>query len=174
MILNGFFLDYFVAPKVPSYFQPLAFAIDFAHDTAAIPGSGDVPAVFTHTWDIARFVAALVASDEKWEKKSYIIGDKVTWKEFVRFAEGAKERRFEVGYDSLEMLRRGEVTELPSHREAYPFFPKEVLQGLLAGFGVMIEEGVFDFEVPEGTLNGRFPGIRARGVKRCVFEAWER
>ncbi|KAK4451011.1 NAD(P)-binding protein [Podospora aff. communis PSN243] len=171
MVLNGFFADYFVAPKVPSYFQPLPLAIDIPFNTAAIPGSGEVPAVFTHTWDVAKFVAKLIDAP-KWDRKSYIIGDKVTWNEFLRIAEEAKGVKFNTTYDDMEILKEGRITELPSHPYVYPFLPKEVLQRLLASFGVMIEEGVFDFR-PERTVNGMFPEVKVRGVRELVEAAWK-
>jgi hypothetical protein len=105
LVLPGF-TDYFLTPNVPSYFPPLAFAIDFANNTAAIPGSGNVPAVFTHTWDVARYVAPMLDSP-KWKKRSYIIGEKLTWNEFLEIAEEAKGVKFEVVYDGL-----GRVKEL--------------------------------------------------------------
>jgi hypothetical protein len=88
-VSNGFFLDYYGLPKVKSYLQPFVFAVDVANNTAAIPGTGDVPIVFTHTFDVARFVAALVG-EPKWSERSIIIGDKKTWNEFVALAEDVK------------------------------------------------------------------------------------
>jgi hypothetical protein len=170
-VYNGFFLDYFVAPKVKSYQPPMAFAIDIANNFAAIPGSGNVPVVFTHTFDVARFAAALVGQP-RWEKETWIIGDKLTWNEFLRVAEEARGAKFTVVYDSLDKLKTGQITELPSHPHLYPFFPKEMLRGFFAGFGILFETGVFDFK-PSRTLNDDFPEIRARTVKELVFEAWK-
>lgn len=68
---------------------PFTAVIDIAHDMAVIPGSGDNPVVFTHTADLARFVVASLDL-EKWDPVSYVIGDKVTWNEFLALAEEAK------------------------------------------------------------------------------------
>ncbi|KAL2265997.1 hypothetical protein VTJ83DRAFT_5349 [Remersonia thermophila] len=170
-VTNGFFADYFFAPKVPSYQPPMAVVIDIAHNTAAVPGSGDVPVVFTHTWDIAQFVAALV-DVPKWERDSYIIGDRLTWNEFVRLAEEAKGVKFTVTTDDLETLRAGRITELPSHPSVYPWLPKPVLQSFFASFSLMFEEGVFNFR-PERTLNDEFPEIKARTIKELLETAWK-
>jgi hypothetical protein len=170
-VLHGYFLDYFVAPKVKSYIAPMPPVLDIANNFAAIPGSGDVPVVFTHTFDIARFVAAHV-KQPKWEKESYIIGDKVTWNEALRLAEEAKGTKFTVVHDSLEKLRTGQITELPCHPSLYPFFPKEMLQGLFAAFGIMFEEGLFDLR-PSHSLNDEFPDIKPRTVMELVLEAWK-
>lgn len=53
---------------------------------AAIPGSGNVPVVFSHTFDVAKFVGALLTL-EKWPLESYIMGDKMTWNQFLQLAE---------------------------------------------------------------------------------------
>jgi hypothetical protein len=50
----------------------------------------------------------------------------------------------EVVYDSIEKLRTGQITELPSHVNAYPFFPKEQLQSAFATFGLWFDSGLFD------------------------------
>jgi hypothetical protein len=170
-VLNGYFLDYFVAPKVKSYMAPAAVVLDIANNSAAIPGSGNVPVVLTHSSDVARFVVALM-KQPRWEKDSYVIGDKVTWNEFLRLAEEAKGTKFTVVHDSLEKLRSGQITELPSHPALYPFFPKPMLQGFFAAFGIMFEQGEFDF-CPSHSLNDEFPDIKPRTVKELVMEAWK-
>ncbi|PSN61510.1 NAD(P)-binding protein [Corynespora cassiicola Philippines] len=171
-VVNGYFLDYFVAPHVKTYMPPMTPVIDIASNKAAIPGSGDVPVTFTYSFDIGRFVAKLLAAD-KWNAESYIIGDKVTWNQFLQIAEEAKGTKFDVAHDSLETLKSGKITELPAHQHLYAFFPKEVLQGLLASFGVMFAEGVFDLK-PSRTLNDIFPDVKSRGVAELVNQAWKR
>lgn len=168
-VLNGYFFDYYVVPKVKSYMPPVALAVDIQSDFAAIPGSGDVPVVFTHSFDVARFVAALI-DQPKWDKESYIIGNKLTWNEFVKLVEEVKGTKFEVVYDSLEKLKTGKITELPSHPYLYPFFPKEMLQGMFAAFGIMFEKGEFDMR-PARSLNDQFPDIKARSVKELLVQA---
>ncbi|KAM3516613.1 hypothetical protein NHJ13051_009742 [Beauveria bassiana] len=169
-VLNGYFLDYYGAPKVATYMPPLAMAVDLFNDVAAIPGSGDVLAVFTHTYDVGKFVAALLTK-EKWEKESYIIGDKLTLNDFVRIAEEVKRTKFRVEYDSVEKLKTGQITELPSHRAFYPFFPKEMLQGIFASIGITLESGAFDLK-PRRTLNDDFPDIKTKTVRELVTEAF--
>lgn len=147
----------------------MPLVVDMAANAAAIPGSGDVPVVFTHTFDIARFIPALLTLP-KWEKESYIIGDKVTWNEFLQIVEEAKGVKFDTVYDPVEKLKTGQVTELPSHKHLYSFFPKEALQGLFANFGRMFDAGEFDLK-PSHTLNEEFPEIKARTVRQLIFEA---
>ncbi|KAL4758767.1 NAD(P)-binding protein [Aspergillus foveolatus] len=171
LISNGFFLDYYGMPKVKSYLQPFVFAVDVANNTAAIPGSGDVPVVFTHTFDVAKFVAALI-SQANWPERSIIIGDKKTLNEVVAVAEEVKGVHFNVTYDSEDMLRTFQVTELPSHPLAYAFLPKEQLQYMLAVFGRWTAAG--DFDLPEEeSLNRRFPEIQAQTVRMVLEHGWK-
>jgi hypothetical protein len=60
LVSNGLFMDIYGLPKVKSHLHPFSFGIDMVNNAASIPGSGDVPVVFTHTTDIAKYVAALV------------------------------------------------------------------------------------------------------------------
>lgn len=170
-IINGYFLDYWVIPHVKSYLGGLTVAIDIANKAAAIPGSGNVPVTFTYSFDIGNFVAALL-SQSKWEKESYIIGDKVTWNEFLAIAEEARGEKFNTTYDSLEDLKASKITELPDHLNSYPYFPKPMLQGMCSIFGILFEGGFFDFK-PERSLNEQFPEIETMTVRELVNEAWK-
>lgn len=71
---------------------PMSIVLDIPSKKAAIPGSGNEPAVFTHTTDVAKFVAASLDLD-KWDTASYVVGDRVTWNEFLHFAEEATSKQ---------------------------------------------------------------------------------
>lgn len=88
-VSNGFFMDYYGLPRAKSYLQPFVLVLDMAQNAAAIPGSGNTPVVFTHTFDVAKFVAALMSSTG-WPKRSVIVGDKKTWNEALTIAEEIK------------------------------------------------------------------------------------
>ena len=172
-IQNGLFTDFYVSPKVKSYLDPFDMVLDIRANAAAIPGTGDEPVVFTHTFDVAKYVAELVSSKQQWSEKSIIAGDKITWNEFVQIAEQVRGTKFNVTYDTIDTLKQGKVTELPSHPQVYPFFPKEALQGMLSSFGLAFAYGEFDLKVDSGnSLNERFPEIKPRTVKELVQEAW--
>ncbi|PIG88671.1 hypothetical protein AARAC_000514, partial [Aspergillus arachidicola] len=171
LVSNGFFMDYYGLPKVKSYLQPFVFAVDIANNTAAIPGSGNVPVVFTHTFDVAQYVAALIG-EEKWNERSIIIGDKLTWNDLVSLAETTKGTKFDVTYDGEEKLKTFQVTELPSHPPVYPFFPKEQLQYVLAVFGQWSEAGAFNLP-DEVTLNKQFPDIKPLSMNDLLQAAWK-
>ncbi|KAE8372283.1 NAD(P)-binding protein [Aspergillus bertholletiae] len=170
LVTNGFFMDYYGLPKVKSYLQPFVFAVDMANNMAAIPGLGNTPVVFTHTFDVAKFVAALTNLTD-WPKRSTIIGDKKTWNEVVCIAEVAKGIKFNVTHDSLEKLSSFQVTELPSHLSMYPFLPKETLQYILAIFGRWTANGDFNLDESD-ILNKRFPEIKARTIREVMEPGW--
>lgn len=167
-VYNGYFLDYYGAPKVQTYMPPMALFIDLQNKSAAVPASGDVPIVFTHTFDVAKFVAALLTKQD-WEKESYIIGDRVTINGFVRIAESISGTKFTIDHDSLDKLKTGQISELPSHPMLYPFFSKQMLQGMFSAFGRMFEAGIFDL-APSHTLNEEFQEIKSKTVKEIVSE----
>lgn len=172
---NGYFMDYWGIPVVKSWLvrMPLVFWIDIANNAAAIPGSGNTPAVFTHTTDVARFVAASLDLP-KWEPDTYIFGDRVTWNEFLHWAEDAKGTKFNVAYDSVEKLKLGQTTELPAQVPSYPFFPKEPQQAMAAAFGLWFEHGICDLKPTKAFLNETFPDIKPLKVKEMLDKAWKK
>ncbi|OGM48854.1 hypothetical protein ABOM_003004 [Aspergillus bombycis] len=159
LVSNGFFMDYYGLPKVKSYLQPFVFAVDMANNAAAIPGSGDVPVVFTHTFD-------------DWPERSIIIGDKLSWNELVALAEVTKGAKFDIKHDSEEKLKTLQVTELPAHPPLYPFLPKEHLQFILAVFGQWAAAGHFDLPDTD-TLNQRFPDIKPLSFGELLQKVWK-
>lgn len=168
--LIGYFADYYIAPHLPSHMTILRVVIDMANNAAAIPGSGDVPVAFTYTVDLAKFVSASL-SLPKWQPETYLVGDKLTWNQLLAVAEAAKGTKFSVTYDSVDSLKEGKVSELPSHAAMYGFLPKEQLQGILATFGLMFEGGLFDLKGP--SIAQEFPDIKLRSMKELLTEAWE-
>ncbi|KAK2751980.1 nmra-like family protein [Colletotrichum kahawae] len=193
VVHNGFFLDYWAPQAEKSNMTPFTLFIDIPNDSAAIPGSGNVPSAFTHTRDVAKFVAAALDL-KKWDNDLFIVGDKVTWNEFLKLAEDAKGEssnrrgllysslikkntgtKFNVAYDSAEKLKAGQTTELPGQIPAYPFFPKEAYQALAGTFGWWFENGTFDIPPPgKKTLNEIFPEIKAWKVKEILDKAWKK
>ncbi|KAF4962146.1 hypothetical protein FSARC_9763 [Fusarium sarcochroum] len=169
-IHNGFFLDFWGSSNVKSYLPRAATFIDTPHRTAAIPGSGDVPVTFTYSRDVARFVAAFLEVN-KWERATFIIGDKVTWNQLLKIVEEATGDKFSVTYDSVEKLEKGEVTELPGHVPAYARVPKTILQKTLAAYGLWSVKGAFDLDARK-TLNDAFPDIKPISVKDFMEESW--
>ncbi|RBR26253.1 uncharacterized protein FIESC28_00898 [Fusarium coffeatum] len=169
-IHNGFFVDFWGSSATKSYLHNAATFLDIKHRTAAIPGSGDVPVTFTFSKDVARYVAAFLDL-EKWEQRTFIIGDKVTMNEMVKIAEEATGDKFTVTHDDIETLKKGHLTELPGHVPMYDFVPKAVLQSVMAAYGSWVETGGFDLDESR-TLNKEFPDIEPVSVKDFLQEAW--
>lgn len=140
-VINGFFTDYYVTPKIPSRMGPFPGFVDIVNNAAAIPGSGDVPVAFTHTTDVARFAASLL-DVATWQPESYVVGEKVTWKEFVAIVEEVKGVKFDVQFDAVEKLEKGQVSELPSYKDVYPFFSQGVASFVCVHIRHLVREGV--------------------------------
>lgn len=167
-------MDYYGMPKCQSYMTPWVFAIDIAHKVAGIPGSGNVPAVYTYSGDVAKFVVAAIGLAEgTWHKHSTMIGDRRTLNEVLGTAESIR-GSFKVQYDTMQKLQQGEITELPSHVRLYSQTAKELLQQRFAGFGIGMETGAFDFNVPANgvLLNDLFPDIHVKSVEDIITEGW--
>ncbi|PHH59411.1 hypothetical protein CDD81_3221 [Ophiocordyceps australis] len=169
--LIGFYLDYWGIPGVKSNMGPFPIAIDIPNNTAAIPGTGDTPITFTHSTDVAKFVSAFLDLDE-WDPITYVGGDSVTWNQFLQYAEDAKGSKFQTTFDSIEKLKSGECTELPSQPLAYSYVPKKDFQILAAALGEWTSEGVFNF-APGTLLNNRLPNIETIKVKDMLDKAWK-
>lgn len=77
---------------------------------------------------------------------------------------------FEVSYDPIEKLAKGEVTELPSHKEelAKSPFPEPLARQLLAVLGYWVVGGQFDIPVDKA-LNKSFPSIKPMGVRDMLL-----
>lgn len=88
-VYNSYFLDYYGTPKLKSYMDDVSFFIDMRNNVAALPASGDVPVVFTHSFDVAKFVAAALDL-AAWEQTSWIVGDRISWNELAKQAQEVK------------------------------------------------------------------------------------
>ncbi|UPK89359.1 hypothetical protein LCI18_000294 [Fusarium solani-melongenae] len=167
---TGYFADYYLMPHAKSYLNMMTAVVDMANNTGTIPGSGNVPVVFTYTQDVARYVAASLTLP-RWSSRTWLVGDKVTWNEVVALAESAKGVRFNVTYDSVKTMKAGRVTALPSHLEMRAIISQEVLEGILSLYGLLFEAGVFNLN-PEHTIGQDFPEIKVKTFKQLITEAW--
>ncbi|KAM3518129.1 hypothetical protein NHJ13051_008418 [Beauveria bassiana] len=167
--LIGTFMDYW-GPAKKTRLAPFPVVLDIPNYMAAIPGSGDTPVVFTHTIDVAKFVAASLALTH-WDPVTYIMGDKLSWNQVVKLAEAARGREFKVSYDSLHDLKNGKRTELPGQANVYNYVPKEAFDVLACALGTWYEEGFFNFD-SDKTLNTRLPHMETLKMKDILNEAW--
>ncbi|RAK96090.1 NAD(P)-binding protein [Aspergillus ibericus CBS 121593] len=172
IFVNGIFLDYFGPPTLRSYLKPNVFVVDLESRVAAIPGDGNVPVTFTYTFDLARFVVAALDLPE-WPEESRVVGDELTWNEFVGPAESILGTKFTIHHDSVEKLQRFEVTELPGHRALYKHFPRKAFQWFMATFELFTTDGSSRI-MREGALNERFPEIHTLTVKELLERYWQK
>lgn len=93
-------MDYLGMPKVASYLTPTVIVLDIQHKVAGIPGSGNVPVVFTTTKDVGKFVVASLGL-EKWSQKSIMVGDRKTWNETLAIAEKVTGMMISIYYNFL-------------------------------------------------------------------------
>lgn len=89
IIQNGFFMDYLGLPfDETTNLHPLYCVLDLETAQAVIPGNGRQYVAYTHTRDVARFVALLLnAPGQDWPEVSVIVGDKIRLDDLVRLAE---------------------------------------------------------------------------------------
>lgn len=80
--------------------------------------------------------------------------------------------KFDVTYEDIEKLEKGEVTELPTHAEAYEHFPKPLMQTYFSKFSLYLIAGLFDIPVDK-SLNKIFPEVKTTTVKE-VLDLWKR
>ncbi|KAI9042144.1 NAD(P)-binding protein [Aspergillus affinis] len=169
---NSIFLDYFSTPAMKTNLKPNVFVIDIANKIAVIPGDGNTPVTFTYTYDLARFIVAALDL-EKWEEESRVVGDELTWNQFVALAEESRGAKFDVCYDDVEKLKRFEITELPGHQALYDYFPKKAFQWFISIFELFTTDGSSHIQ-RAGCLNDRFPHIKALTVKEMLDLYWGR
>lgn len=71
---------------IKTHLPPMSFAVDMSSRKAAIPGTGNEPIALIYSYDVAKFVSAYLAAP-KWEKITYVYGEKTTWNKFIKIAE---------------------------------------------------------------------------------------
>ncbi|VUC30003.1 unnamed protein product [Clonostachys rosea] len=164
----GFFTDFYATPAIKTYLNPMTAVIDLEHNMAAIPGTGNTPVSFIHTFDLAKLVDRAL-DFEKWDPEYYVVGDSLTWNDFARTVEAVRGTKLTIVYDSVEDLKQGKATELPALTKALPFIPipREAMLSFIATFGLLFDGGVMNFNHKD-TLNKKFPDIKTLSVKEAL------
>ncbi|KAF7556239.1 hypothetical protein G7046_g6352 [Stylonectria norvegica] len=169
-IRSGMFMDSLGGPHIKTYMRIPPINVDVVNASATIPGSGNNLIALTYTFDMAHFVAAALDLP-KWDEDLYCYSDRITLNELVKLAEEARGTKFDVTFNSVEKLQRGEVTELPAQVASYAFVPKQVLQHNFAKYNLYTIEGLLDFP-GEGTLNAQFPEFKTTSAKE-MLKVWQ-
>ncbi|KAH7065836.1 hypothetical protein BKA63DRAFT_165944 [Paraphoma chrysanthemicola] len=168
-IMLGWTLDHYGIPGVPSNMKPFSFAIDFHNRRAAIPGDGTAKVAFLHTTDLAKYIAAMLEQDS-WPEFSAFAGDRISWGELLALGEEVTGSKWDVTYDSVDKLEKGDGTLL-QQPEGSPELPEEVLRHMVSEYGIMATKGIMDV-TKEGLRNDEFPDIKPVTVREVVEAAW--
>ncbi|KEF63096.1 uncharacterized protein A1O9_01072 [Exophiala aquamarina CBS 119918] len=162
------------------------WAIDIYGRKAAIPGDGNQLISLTHSVDLARYVVKLLDVAEgggQWDEWSIVVGEDISFNEILRLAErvrlgGADGGKFQVTYDSIEELEKGNATVLPMPGETEVVPTREPDRGdatkdLCALFGRLYHYGVLHMPAAH-RLTERFkdeiPPLR---VEEFLVDAWK-
>ncbi|KAK7193364.1 hypothetical protein DPSP01_010975 [Paraphaeosphaeria sporulosa] len=172
-VVFGWTLDHYGIPRVHSYMKPFKYVLDFDARRAAVPGDGTQKVSFLHTTDLARYVAALLEDEGEWPEVSAFVGGVASWGEFVRIAERVTGAKWDVTYDSVEVLEKGEATMLPQPPGAPTEEDYPGMREMVSEFGLMAVRGVLDVS-DAGIRNGEFPHIKPMSVEEVVEKAWGR
>ncbi|PYH41951.1 uncharacterized protein BP01DRAFT_376654 [Aspergillus saccharolyticus JOP 1030-1] len=132
-------------------FVPSGFAIPYPQEVAGSSGDGETPVTSTYTFDLARYVVAMLDVKD-WPEESRVVGDPVTWHEFVK---------------AEEIRSKFEIIELPRHQTLYEHFPKKAFQWFMSIFELLAADGS-SFITREGSPNERFPDMQPLTVREML------
>ncbi|CAF3496595.1 unnamed protein product [Fusarium graminearum] len=169
LISNGLFLDYWAAPRIPTYLRAANIIIDPENNAAVIPGNGNTPMVLTHSIDAAKFTIALLELPH-WKRRHSIVANRTTLNDAVKLAEEVKGTKFDVKYFSVEEMDRGEFDFTPSMKKVLPEKMQGGLKNMLALSGIGLAQGSNDLD-RSNDLRLEFPDIKCLTIKE-VWEAW--
>jgi nucleoside-diphosphate-sugar epimerase len=190
-VILGWYSDYFDMPHYKSNMKPFYYALDFQNRKAVLPGDGEAPVTFMHSTDVAKYIAAMLDEQKKWPELSPFATDKLTWNKVVEIAErvtgesslvstlwrlrmmltlSTTGMKWEVTYDPIEKLEKGQATVLEQPEGSYEF-PSDVIRALVVEFSVMAVRAVMDVTV-EGLRNDEFPEIHPITVEELIQMAW--
>ncbi|KAL6405283.1 nmrA-like family protein [Ilyonectria robusta] len=169
-VANGFFMDYWGAPHYPSDMWIYTWAIDMKNCKAAIPGSGDDVLTMTHTSDVARAVVKLFDLGE-WPEYSFLAGDDITMNQMLALAENVRGKKFDVTYDGIEELERGNATLLDETFSVDYVTDIGSAKAMMSMFGRMIVAG--QMKIPsENRLNERLTGWKPMTFEELMEKSW--
>lgn len=168
----GLFLDYWSLSRIPTRLSSTTnMWLDAENNAAVIPGDGNDLMVLTHSSDAARHVVSLLDIPD-WKRRYFVVGTRTTLNDAVKLAEEVKGVKFNVCYDSVKSLQKGEANLTPSTKAALP--SDESLQskfkGMAAQVGLVLTRGGLDLNPEEG-VTLEFPNVKPLTIRE-VFEAW--
>lgn len=171
LLSNAMFMDYSFSPRIPSAFPEAEFSwIDFENNIASIPGDGNSAFVLTHSNDIPKFVMKVLELP-RWETRYSLIGDRITFNQYVDLVEKTKGVKFEKVFNSVADLEQGNVRLLESMKKTLPDgIDSSSIGRLMGGLGLQIVNG--DLNLPyrnEGVvLNDLFPELETLKIEKAL------
>ncbi|OAL67635.1 hypothetical protein A7C99_0762 [Trichophyton rubrum] len=168
-IFPGYFMDYWGMPNVRTRLKPLAYAVDIPNRRAIIPGDGNNIITFTYSYDMAKFIAKLLGTEE-WPEFAYMGGDDLTFNELVKMGEEISGTKFEVSYDPLEKVKNNESTPLPQSDKVV--YPPEIVSWVVS---YMSQVAIIDgFKLPKDKrINNMFPDVKPVNMREFLTNAWK-
>jgi hypothetical protein len=194
LIRVGIFLDHLTMPHnpKPTYISPFWVFVDIDHEECVFPGDGSQPLVLTHSKDLAAYIECLVGLPAKdWPRESLVASSKLQVKDLasivkkvtgIHFTSILKKgirqfltlilgKDFQVTYDSLEALRNGRVTQLPSNE---PVFSDPAKGKLLhqVELQVMLSMLSHAHKLPGKDLAELFPDVETTDIEDFLRKGW--
>ncbi|KAM0208117.1 hypothetical protein ACHAQI_007126 [Fusarium lateritium] len=165
----GWMLDTWNPLRAKTHMPPMTWVLDFDHQRARIPGDGNTPLTVLHSFDIAKFTAALINDENKWPEISAFSGDRITFNEMVALAERTTGKKWEVTYEPIERLESKDVEVFEQPPGSYDFGEK--LRVVTAEFGLMVVQGIMDASA-DGLRNEEFTDVKPIPVEPWMQKIW--
>ncbi|KAE9404576.1 NAD(P)-binding protein [Gymnopus androsaceus JB14] len=131
---TGAFMNYFAlgnpkpdGAKALGHLAPFPFVLDLKNRKADIPGDGQRRMVFTAAEDAGKFIAAVTQLD-KWEERSIMKSDWLTFNEIVDMAKDLV-GPIDVQYNTLEDITARIGGSPPSMANLYLFIYQAIIKG---------------------------------------------
>ncbi|KAJ3985611.1 hypothetical protein F5890DRAFT_1122836 [Lentinula detonsa] len=121
--------------KAHGYMPHFPYIFDLSKRSADIPGDGEKQLVYTRAEDVGKFVAAATQL-EAWEEYNDVAGDVLTMNEIVRLCEDVCGTKFDVKYNSREVI----LARLGP--------PEKVMENFFAEFLLALMDGECDVKRP--------------------------
>lgn len=169
-VFLGWYSDYFAMPHVKSNMKPFNYALDFKNKKAVLPGDGNSAVSFIHSTDLAKYIVATLDDEKKWPELSPFASDAMTWKKAVELAEKVTGTKWDITYDTIDKLEKGQATVLQQPEGSYEF-PPEFIQPLVVEFSMLAVRVNMDVS-KDGLRNHEFPQIHPIGVEELMQKAW--
>ena len=173
-----------------TYISPFWVFVDIDHEQCVFPGDGSQPLVLTHSTDLAAYIERLVGLPSKdWPRESLIASNKLQVRDLeplVKKVTGKESnihesihrvliliigKYFKVTYDSVEAIRKGHITPLPSNQAVFEepakgeMFHEVELQVMLS----MLSNA---HDLPGKNLAELFPDVQTTNIEDFLRAGW--